>query len=473
MKNTSWMSAMLSSVLLVGGMLPAFAQLKTPRAALVGEYAYMLGDPRPIAVGRGYVQYSEWSRFGNAIAIIKLDLSLTADVATMALTGTTAPTMTESAYLWNRKTNQTQLLERVSRPNQVIEYIEVLPNERTAVVTTRITNPDQSKTSQVRIVNGPVSEVIAAPVGGSVEYVASEEGSSVLVYMTNGKMASGSVSTVARIYDADRGRWTPISLGLDSNQLVEYGGYSNRMDAFLIRVVGFGGGKEGYMAYFPANGNIVYLTAEQFKEQFRFNVTDMRAAMGTSLLEVDEQEVRYPDNTSYSIFTLGAVARPSTPETASRPGTGNATARADKLLYFGAGADSVDISPKEDAVMVLREGSLSVQDVLRVDRALMEKRTGPESKEALMSRAKQVGTGLIMYASDNDDELPPADGMKERIMPYIRDESVLDGFIYTYSGPLNLSNIKDPSRTELGFIRGIGGSAVLYADSSVRWKPDP
>ncbi len=472
MKNTSWVSAMLSSVLLVGGMLPAFAQLNTPRAALVGEYAYILGDPRPIAAGRGYVQYSEWTRFGNAIAIVKFDVSLTADVATMVLTGKIVPAMTESAYLWNRKTNQTQLLERVNRPNQVLEYIEVLPNERTAVVTTRITNPDQSKTSQVRIVNGPLSEVIAAPVGGSVEYVASEEGSSVLVYMTDGKMASGSVSTVARIYDADRGRWTPVSLGLDSNQLIEYGGYSNRMDAFIIRVVGFGGGKEGFIAYFPANGNIVNLTAEQFKQQFRFNVTDMRAAMGPSLLEIGEQEVKYPDNTKYSIFTLGAVSGPSTPETRNRPGTDGTPARADKLLYFGAGADSVELSPKEDSVTVLRDGALSVQDVLRVDRSLMERKTGPETREEIMLRAKHVTMGLIMYASDNDEELPPADGLTERVMPYVKNEEMFDGFIYTYKGPLNMSLIKDPSNTELGFIRGIGGSAVAYADGTVRWKPD-
>jgi hypothetical protein len=286
-------------------------------------------------------------------------------------------------------------------------------------------------------------------------------------------MASGAVSTVIRIFDADRGRWTPVSLGLEPNQLIEYGIYANRMDAFMIRVVGFGGGKEGFIAYAPAKGNIIALTAEQFKEELRFNYQNREAVAPPAGLSVDRHEVRYPDNTPYEIFSLGAETGPSELVPGGRPEPKPPTAKPDRRLYFAPGADWVELAPKADAVMISRDGLVTVQDILRIDRDLMEKKTGPETKEAIMSRAKQVGLGLIMYAGDNDEELPPADGMKERIMPYLKDESLLDGFIYTYSGPLNMMEIKDPANTELGFIRGVGGTAVLYADSSVRWKPDP
>ena len=144
----------------------------------------------------------------------------------------------------------------------------------------------------------------------------------------------------------------------------------------------------------------------------------------------------------------------------------------DKPLYFAPEGSSGQLSPNYDAVAYKTPYNVFVQDVLVLDRKLVEGGNVNGSREATMSRAKQVGLGLIMYASDNDDELPPASEIPAAIQPYLKDLSITEGFIYTYRGPSNYAQIADPSKTELGFIRGVGGSAVLYADGSVRWKED-
>ena len=46
-------------------------------------------------------------------------------------------------------------------------------------------------------------------------------------------------------------------------------------------------------------------------------------------------------------------------------------------------------------------------------------------------------------------------------------------FVYTYSGPTNLSKIEKPSETALGYIPSPGGRALIFADGHVKWEPSP
>lgn len=82
-----------------------------------------------------------------------------------------------------------------------------------------------------------------------------------------------------------------------------------------------------------------------------------------------------------------------------------------------------------------------------------------------------VALALIMYASDMDDVLPPTDRLQD-IMPYLKDQSILNGFVYDYSGERNMSKVENPGETVIGYMPGNGGRAVVYIDGHVKWVPD-
>ncbi|MFN3729028.1 MAG: hypothetical protein ACK4XJ_04880 [Fimbriimonadaceae bacterium] len=90
----------------------------------------------------------------------------------------------------------------------------------------------------------------------------------------------------------------------------------------------------------------------------------------------------------------------------------------------------------------------------------------------ILSQAKQVGTALHIYAADNGDKFPPDGSDLSVLDPYLRNRAVREGFVYTYRGPRELTQLQNPSQTEVGYIEGPGGRAVVYADSSVRWRPN-
>ena len=94
-------------------------------------------------------------------------------------------------------------------------------------------------------------------------------------------------------------------------------------------------------------------------------------------------------------------------------------------------------------------------------------------RTVLLSNAKQVGLAFLLYASDMDDEFP-ANGAdwQEQIMPYLKNRDIMSGFVYSFKGG-NATNVESPASTELGYISGAGGRAVVYVDGHAKWIPDP
>jgi hypothetical protein len=89
----------------------------------------------------------------------------------------------------------------------------------------------------------------------------------------------------------------------------------------------------------------------------------------------------------------------------------------------------------------------------------------------VLSNAKQLGLAALMYAQDYDEVLPTGDGINGKLAPYLKNESLFDGFTYTFGGG-SLSGIDKPAETELGFVTGPGGRAIIFIDGHVKWKPD-
>ena len=89
----------------------------------------------------------------------------------------------------------------------------------------------------------------------------------------------------------------------------------------------------------------------------------------------------------------------------------------------------------------------------------------------LISRGKQLALATLMYAQDYDETLPTGDNITGKLSPYLQNDSMFEGFSYTFGGG-KLKDIDKPVETELGFLPGTGGRVVIYVDGHVKWMND-
>ncbi|MFN3729029.1 MAG: hypothetical protein ACK4XJ_04885 [Fimbriimonadaceae bacterium] len=131
-------------------------------------------------------------------------------------------------------------------------------------------------------------------------------------------------------------------------------------------------------------------------------------------------------------------------------------------------AQSAEIAGSGTAVAYANAEGCFVRDVYAFDNDVADH----IAREAAMDHAKQVGLALLMYAADYDDTLLPGSDL-EVVLPYVKNRESLDRFVFTFSGTRNMRDIQSPSETVLGYVPGPGGRAIVHADGSVRWRPDP
>lgn len=123
-----------------------------------------------------------------------------------------------------------------------------------------------------------------------------------------------------------------------------------------------------------------------------------------------------------------------------------------------------------EAVMLQKQGVVLVRPMVRMPKDQFLKALLVAQKTRTMSNAKQVGVAIMIYSADFDDVLPSGP-LDDKIDPYLKNRALLRGFVYTFSGG-DISQIDKPAETELGFMPGPGGRAILYADGHVKWRPD-
>ena len=131
-----------------------------------------------------------------------------------------------------------------------------------------------------------------------------------------------------------------------------------------------------------------------------------------------------------------------------------------------------NFGPKNDCVVYEDAGALLIREIKPMDLTMARKLMAMESKRKAISDAKQAATGLSVYAADNDNVLPGAEGWENKVAPYFKNSDFLRDFNYTFKGG-NVNTIDNPGSTELGFIMGPGGRAVAYCDGHVKWIPNP
>jgi prepilin-type processing-associated H-X9-DG protein len=122
-----------------------------------------------------------------------------------------------------------------------------------------------------------------------------------------------------------------------------------------------------------------------------------------------------------------------------------------------------------------------------------------EAQEACLSNLKQLGLGVLMYAQDHNEVLPPAETWCDDMFPYLKNAQVyccpLNPYGYTYNVTLSrkpLAQIERPAETILFFELGHreqnaaadptkvqaahrhgNGDNFAYADGHVKWLAKP
>lgn len=137
-------------------------------------------------------------------------------------------------------------------------------------------------------------------------------------------------------------------------------------------------------------------------------------------------------------------------------------------------ADQALVNPQESKVLFIAHGVAFVSDLVPINLEAAIKGLTEKAIEQAKSIAKQNATSAVIYATDYDDVLPfSSASARDALYPYIKNRFLQDNVVWTNLMGQKLTELSDPSKTELGYVPGPGGRAIIFADSSVRWRPDP
>lgn len=139
-----------------------------------------------------------------------------------------------------------------------------------------------------------------------------------------------------------------------------------------------------------------------------------------------------------------------------------------RALITPDGSDA-SLLPDADGAIFHSQNALWFIPILKINKAQFLTARAAARRQVALSNAKQLGLAAIMYAQDNKEVLPGPDGVQANISPYLKNDSLFEGFTYTYPGG-SLADIAAPAETILGYVSAPGGRAVLYADGHVKWS---
>lgn len=434
----------VSAVLLVSTIPIASRGLgdSNPFVALIADRAYVLGLARAVPI-TGEITDLRWSETGKTVLVERFDLSPSANGRELA--ATPSPMMS-SLMLWNRRTNGVVQVHRYDAKLDPVYDFGVMPDDKTVYVVSANVRTE-SDTLTISTIGQPPEVVMTAP-GGYVAPAHTMGTPTILVVA--GSMDDAGTSQVS-IFNTTTRDWTPIPISLKKGEMVFPRGGPDRA-SYLLLIISRETKDRGFVRYDIGSGKLQPLNREEYNAA-------LQARSGPNLPIAAD----YGDETLSNGVKVPSIILHGTKEPP-------ANSRPDRPLHFAVGVSRFDLAPAGDGVIYTVDGLLIYRDITSKDRAEYESHEGQLTKDQVINNAKQVGMALLMYAADNDDFLPVGD-FREAILPYLKNDGPLEGFIYNYQSG-KLDDLKEPGNTPLGFIKGPGGTATVYADGSVRWKDD-
>lgn len=258
---------------------------------------------------------------------------------------------------------------------------------------------------------------------------------------------------------------TATSRGRDVAALMVMAGSKGSLGRVIPYLPGRGFGKaletDRGMAFFSAEGPEIVAPASNFQSGHRYSVATNTWTRYEGRPRLHEE----PEPGVFGPLRLEG-GEPNNPLRIRAT-----SAKAEGLALVAAEGETGQFSPSGDAVLFTVQGVAMVRPLSKVPYALYVQAREAAERTRLLSNAKQVGTALLILAADYDDMLPGSDGWQDRVYPYIKNRELMAGFVYTFRGGL-LTDVQEPHKTELGYIPGPGGRAVVYADGHGKWIPD-
>lgn len=201
------------------------------------------------------------------------------------------------------------------------------------------------------------------------------------------------------------------------------------------------------------------------------------AANGNIPLRVrmTKQPVKEGDTTqSVGLLWLESTERPESSEGSEKgaPMNGSKPISGDKQrTLISSDSFGGEIAARGEVILYQSQGALWAAPLLKLTRAEYDEAIVAAERAALLSNAKQLGLAALMYSQDYDETLPDGNDINSKLEPYLKNNSLFAGFTYTFAGG-KLSSVEKPAETELGFVDGPGGRAIIYIDGHVKWRSD-
>lgn len=431
--------------------------LSTPTTEVNGV-TYGIGPARAVPLGNAQAHHVEWSRDGRSALILYREFPSEPN----AFAKMVEAFMERVKAGWvvgvlNRASGQMVRHATEKGPLQRITAATFLGSSAYILTTTDNLSADLRSASQTLAValqgRRPAFELTSGP-ALQVRFSVDEENGMLAVATASGTLQEG-VRTELRIFNPMTGQWLVPSGWPKKNLLVGDLSWANGMGALGITATGILG-QEALDVTYDVAKDVFLPSSEEV-----FQIAASRRAVNAAddpLLWVSSRIVKLAEG--YTTSLRLHIRR--------TPASGPRTEYAH--LDFGLGAIRPILAPTDDGLLFEQYGALLFSDILRLDSYKL-RQPDPEATADAVSRAKQIGTAIVMWASDHDDRMPSPSEFPEALTPYARDMSIFQGFVYTNTFS-HLSGPDEPAKTEMGYIRVRGGRAVVYMDSSVRFIPD-
>lgn len=338
---------------------------------------------------------------------------------------------------WDKRTSRSRVALKMAPAEGSLGPIEWAgPNHVTSVaqLTRRNARGEVTGTNAVLLISSEAPAKVLVETDAPIQTTSSPTGSGILVW----EQAEMLRPSVARLFDLRGVQVTTVALPAGAFPIW---GSSGRL--FLIaKTVG----RPQWSLVDPRNGSITVAQPEPPRER--------------------------PVGAFRLVYSKSPIL--STPSEPLAVTVASLTATRGKVVQnavVAADVTGAEVSPGGHSVVFVTQGAGMVRPIAGVPLDLFAKARDAALRTEALSRAKQVGIAFLMYAADNDDALPGKQGWENRIEPYLKNRSLFENFTFTYEGG-SLDQLAKPAETELGYVAGPGGRAVVYADGHAKWVPD-
>jgi len=423
--------------------------------------AYLMLPPQFIC--GPLVQQFAWTSDGEKLVVLRTNMKMTPDFVTSAFGDhdvQQSPEPETEIYTWSAKTGKVSEVFHVKAADVLISDIQWITGS-SSLVFEGIDNTDQANPiSRIYVISnsGVVKTVLTEPINEDAVIYPSPSKAMVALMSREftQKVSTGDYSappniTVVRFFGPDGTLTPPIKLPTARS---------------LFRWTSDG---RPFAMSFERDPK----TKKADKKWYALNPSDRSFHLAEPPAEFQKSMFPEPTNvfvvedqaTTLPINIKGTVA----PTVIIRP-------RAEKDAEYGVVTTDGrrgEVAPNSTAISFESQGNALVRPMVKVPLDAYNAARTARLRATLLSNAKQVALSLIMFAADNNDNLPQNNaGWKNAIDPYLKNQQISDGFIYTFGGG-NMSKIESPATTEIGYFTGPGGRAVAYSDGHCKWIPNP